>query len=1681
MTNRDLHGLPEEFRRRLERLERRIRRFAILRGVGMVCAILGAGILLALLIDWTADLGLAVRIALLASVIVSVLVTAWRYVLRPLLRDMSAAEVAAVVDNAYPELREELAAGVELNDTSIPESYRGSALLRSLLTRNVMKTTEVVDFDSAVDPASTRKWLMIGLVTLLLVLAPLGATRTGYGVLLSRFLTPWRNHERVTNLTFHVENGDRAAARGSDVVVVAEPRWRFVPGELPESVWIEWRDAGGGSETRRMTYDAERQAYVSTFPHVLSSFDYEVAAGRSRTRQFHIDVVEAPEVTGFSLDIQPPAFTGMPAETLDGAGDRVDLFGGSQLQFRLAFSKPVSKATLELSPTRSRSSTGAATGNREEDGILRKAFTLSTDGLSGTLDLIAEQSGPFSIGLLDEHLVENQQPTTGYLEVHADHAPDIAWMEQGVDPEMPIPAMEVRMTDRIPIGVWARDDVAVAAVDLHLEVVQRGEGLPPIQVPPAELGHAEVGHTFDVDLAAYALQQGDLLAIRARAADNRPIPGPNESWTAPRMISIRSDADPLGLSELLRRQQTLRSALEALRQQVVAHRDQVTDFLQTANADRVEKRAFSKSTELTESLSRSEELTEGIDQLAEAFSAHALYRTMAEPLREIGRGPVQQAQDRLREADEAELPVQLNNFQESIAQLTEAERGLLELAERFEELAKLEQDLMDLQRLADAAKRLTSETRALEQQWEQLRRDQSLTPEQREQRAAALEEMRANLQDRQENLATALDDLLEKRPELLQAARQQQFDLLRQLAERALELSEPQDRLAEALGQEALRSSDSLAPFADRQAHLLAEAQRIDAESAPLQAEKIVSPLESDSLQRSLEALQSDQVEQALEQQERAAAELERLAEALRKNESLPADPQAAARELSRRQQALQKQLSQLTNDDEPEVTDRRRVLAAEQAALGRAIEQLPLPPRVQERQLQAAQKAQQTLQQMLDNDRTSADRSADETRRALDQIAQQVGSENQRRNRARGEVAELRGQQQQLADEVDHHVAAAQEGKRDEVPISELRERQLELAGKTAALDVPGFEAQQNSALGQQVAALTDLQQEAGPESAASQRLAEQRLLDLERALQNKPTATEELQQLQAQQQELADAVRQTEEQDTGALRSQSRRQRKLADDVSRLASAADRAQKGETQQALRETATALQQAAEGQRSREEVGQALDDASEKLQDLMESVTGKADTAAGELSQAEQQQMEDLTRLSPRRTPTSPAESASTAEQLAELADQQRQLQQALRESPLSQEHERGPTEPETPPANDAASPAEPPALADTLARQQQLAEAALQTTLKMARQLGVESPAVQQAREVAEQTDRAVEQFRSGQLSVAAQSASEAAEMARAAAEALSAESDEGPAALTDEVNELARQQADVAEQLEQMANSSACQQQARESGQRHLEQETQALTAQLEAVARNLGSAPLNEPAASESAASAQQSTTEAQAAMGSSLQQAQQGDQRQAGQQAHQAAESLRAAANLASSALPPEGLPPSPVPGEVGEQLAEAQRQLDQAGEQLAQAPETMSSSSQSTQQGEGPGEQTAQNGQTPAPGQPGTEAADGQAAPDGQEGQMAEGNRPGESSEGGNPQQGNSPASEAMQRVADALQQAAQQLGLPSPAPTSSDSAQQTASGSSQSSEGGTDGSGAKLHSAWWISRPNLAN
>src|SRR5690606_24089141 len=158
--------------------------------------------------------------------------------------------------------------------------------------------------------------LLVGTLALIVLLAPFGLSRDGYGLMLSRFLTPWRNLERATNLYFEVADGDRTVARGEDVTIQAVPRWRLSAGERPESAWLSWQNFTGERDPRRMECSDTGGAYVATLAHVFTSLDYDISAEGARTRLFHIAVVERPDMTRLALEIVPPAYTGQPARTL---------------------------------------------------------------------------------------------------------------------------------------------------------------------------------------------------------------------------------------------------------------------------------------------------------------------------------------------------------------------------------------------------------------------------------------------------------------------------------------------------------------------------------------------------------------------------------------------------------------------------------------------------------------------------------------------------------------------------------------------------------------------------------------------------------------------------------------------------------------------------------------------------------------------------------------------------------------------------------------------------------------------------------------------------------------------------------------------------------------------------------------------------------------------------------------------------------------------------------------------------------------------------------------------------------------------------------------------------------------------------------------------------------------------
>ena len=284
---------------------------------------------------------------------------------------------------------------------------------------------------------SAAGWVAV--VAMFLMVLPLFYSRDGYLLLLTRFFNPWSNLERASNLYFVVDDGDRTVARGTDVAILAEPRWRLGDQTLPSEVWLNWTNAGGEADQRRMLWDPDQKLFTATLPHVFHAFDFHVESGPAKTREYHINVVEPPSIAAFVVDVQPPAYTGLPAERLDGAVGETTVFERSKVRFELTFNKPVAKANVEWTGT---AATPAANGPAPAAASLEPisattSLVLAPDRRSGVFEFDAtpEQAGRFALRVADEHGLTNADEPQRALRVQLDQAPTVAFADQLEAPE----------------------------------------------------------------------------------------------------------------------------------------------------------------------------------------------------------------------------------------------------------------------------------------------------------------------------------------------------------------------------------------------------------------------------------------------------------------------------------------------------------------------------------------------------------------------------------------------------------------------------------------------------------------------------------------------------------------------------------------------------------------------------------------------------------------------------------------------------------------------------------------------------------------------------------------------------------------------------------------------------------------------------------------------------------------------------------------------------------------------------------------------------------------------------------------------------------------------------------------------------------------------------------------------
>ncbi|MHC4875657.1 MAG: coiled-coil domain-containing protein [Planctomycetota bacterium] len=840
--------LPAAVQQQLQALRSHLRRTAALRGFGLLL-LTGTATLIALLTaDFAVDFESSTRAALLTGLVALCVTTCVLTIVRPFLLQIPDDELAAIAERRYPELRERLTSLVELSDNRLPEQQRGSALMREMLQRETVVAVERSDLMDAVNAGRAVRCSIAGMIVAAACVLCWLLFPNPSRLLIARLVNPWGNYASAGPLTFEISPGDCVVARGTDVIITTDVAWTDSRAEpVPEPVTLLWSNSSGQSDQRQLRFDADTDAFVAVIPDAQESFQFRVAADGSRSKAVSVNVEDAPQIVTASLEVTPPAYVGRPRQSFDGVAGEMTAFEHSRLKFHVTFNKPVTLAELDwLGPLiipedeRARAAanpdgdgadfTQPIREHRNEllpaDALPPEVFTLSADGMAASLQIPAVVQGTLAFRLTDEHGLTNPEDPYRYLKIERDQPPQIEVAGGQHDTARP--------SDVYPLELAVSDDVDVELLELHVtsrDGVNEAGINTVLRLPENELGKRSLSHRFRVDLAQLDVKSGTLLRMQARATDGRPIPQPNETWSTVRYVTISDDADAPGTTDLLAQQQQLRTELQGIRKGL-QQATEASDELAEQAAKAVEQdMPLPNAERLDELAQREARLTERLQQLAELLQERPLFDKVAETAEQTASNELAPATERLQQASNATAQEQAETLRRNGDETDMAAEQLLELEARFDRLAQLERDLLELDRIAERAGRLANDAGQLSELREQLDAarqtaenptesapettppgqndagENDTTPSSDAQRlAAAQNELAAaqqELNDEHQELADELKSLLDERPELLDAARDQQLQRLQQVAQQATQLAQREELLAEAFDEEA--------------------------------------------------------------------------------------------------------------------------------------------------------------------------------------------------------------------------------------------------------------------------------------------------------------------------------------------------------------------------------------------------------------------------------------------------------------------------------------------------------------------------------------------------------------------------------------------------------------------------------------------------------------------------------------------------------------------------------------------------------------------------------------------------------------------------------------------------------------------------------------------------------------
>lgn len=777
---------------------------------------------------WTAG------IALLLAMILTLL--------RPLLRRLSAAELAAQVENKYPVLQERLLTAVDLAP-ALQGAGAGNAPgfsrpLATALLRDTQEASQALDFRRAVRLKPLRNALAVAALSALALSVSAARSPEAFSNWMRRMANPAADIAPWAGTRVWVTPNKSLLPKNSPVTLTvatlgnrAESCTLYYRPEAdkttpPKSLVLKSPKPLTAAETAKLEGATVRLAgneksvpdgakFTVALPPLTENTVIYAVANDGRSNERKIQVEERPTLLGVQLKLKFPAYMHRADQTIPETTGNFAAPVGTQVEFNGKANKALRSAEFQ----------GA--------GVTSGKWQVKSAAVMGSFDV--RQDSGYKLHLTDTYGFDNPEEPRYEIRALKDETPRVQIFRPGTD-------LDLVPNGSFPLAIQAGDDYGVKTMRLLYDTLRRnenrsvsgqaGRGKNSLPLPDFK-EERTVSAAVKWDISSVGAKPGDVIEYSATATDGDTISGAHTGRSAAfrvRVVSVlemqkrlkeQLDAEARALLELRKMQMDAQKQTQANRAKPNAAKLAQAQEMQKAAAQEA-KALAQRMAETSTQLENNNLATKS--ELERRESAEKLTRDLAQQKMPEAAENIQNAQNANSNAPQRNDALnQADKQQNQIRNDIEKIRELLERTPQADQLANEAKRLAQEQaRLADAARFLAQDIKTAQEE----NKTNALTQEQkdalkmnREQQAQAsaesrklerqLEQAAQNAQERGDKRTA---DALNKAAQAMKQgkAAQNQQEAQKQLNQNnPSAAADPQERAADALKNAAQAAQDA--------------------------------------------------------------------------------------------------------------------------------------------------------------------------------------------------------------------------------------------------------------------------------------------------------------------------------------------------------------------------------------------------------------------------------------------------------------------------------------------------------------------------------------------------------------------------------------------------------------------------------------------------------------------------------------------------------------------------------------------------------------------------------------------------------------------------------------------------------------------------------------------------------